>query len=289
MFNRGEGMSYILKLRSKPNVLTDARNISPDKFVNKKLDEIRNLKIIEGGLPITLDTLFDIDGPSVAPQETKNMEITINNSNDKLCFIGYKMSNGRIIIRGDVGHFIGYKMKGGNITIYGNVRNYLGAKMVNGNIEVHGNVMHRVGSKLHGERPGKGMKGGTIHIHGNAGAEIGWGMKGGTIVVDGSSGNLVGTDMLGGTVIIKGSSGVYPGLRMIGGRIVIGGHIPSILPSFYIDSLVSSLKVKGVVFFKPFATFIGDVLVGGRGFLQISYEDNKHIMDTYKQLVEETI
>jgi formylmethanofuran dehydrogenase subunit C len=280
-------MSFVLKLKSIPRVLTDLRNISPDKFAGKNIDEIRNLKILEGGAPSTLDTLFDIDGPSIAPAEVKTIEITIENSVDKLCFVGYRMSNGKIVVKGNIGHFIGYKMKGGTIVIYGKTRNYLGAKMVNGVIEVFGDVGHRVGCKLQGEKSGKGMRGGSIIIHGNAGADVGWGMAGGTIVVEGSVGNFAGSDMVGGVVVIKGGSGIYPGLGMVSGRIVIGGEVKAIVPSFYLDSLIPSLKVRGITFQKPFATFIGDAIVSGKGMLQISYEDNKHILELYKDTLEE--
>lgn len=280
-------MSYILKLKSMPRVLTDVRNISPDKFIGKKLEEIRNMVALEGGMRITLDTLFDVEGPVLAPQDAKSIEILIEGSIDKLCYIGYKMSNGKIVIRGNIGHFIGYKMKGGSITVYGNTRNYLGAKMTNGLIEVFGNTGHRVGSKLQGEKLGKGMRGGTIYVHGNTGADVGWGAGGGTVIIDGCAGNFVGAEMTGGLIIVKGDAGIYPGVRIIGGRIVIGGMVKAILPSFYIDSFIPILKVKGIVFQKPFVSFIGDAIVSGRGILQISYENNLHFLEEYKHIIEE--
>ena len=272
-------MSFILRLRSKPTVLTDLRNISPDKFAGRMLNEIRSLSAVEGGRAVSLDTFFDIDGPSRAPQEVGSIEITVEGGTDKLCYIGYKMTGGKIVIKGSTGHFTGYKMKGGTIVIYGDTRNYLGAKMAGGTIEVFGNVGHRIGSKLHGEKPGKGMKGGTIMVHGNAGADVGWGASGGTIIIDGSAGNFVGSEMTGGVVVVKGSAGIYPGAGMAGGRIVIGGAVKSLLPSFYLDSIAPSIKVKKIPFDKPFAIFIGDVTVLGRGFLQVSYEDNKDLLE----------
>lgn len=280
-------MSFILKLKTIPKVLIDARCISPDRFAGKKLDEVRGLRLLEGGVTTTLDTIFDVDGPSTALQNAKDVEIIIEGSSDKLCYIGYKMSNGRITIKGSVGHFIGYKMRNGLIVVYGNTRNYLGAKMVGGVIEVFGNVGHRVGSKLQGEKAGKGMKEGTIYIHGTAGSDIGWDASGGTIIVEGGAGDFVGADMTGGTIVIKGNAGIYPGYNMSSGRAVIGGRVGSLLPSFYIDSIAPSIKVKGISFQKPFATLIGDAIVLGRGILQISYEDNVHILEQYKQLLEE--
>ncbi|MEM0027072.1 MAG: formylmethanofuran dehydrogenase subunit C [Ignisphaera sp.] len=282
-------MSYVLKLKYSPKVLVDARNISPDKFAGKTLNEIKKLKILEGGYETTIESIFDVDGPSQAPQDIKSIEITIEGGSNKLCFIGYRMSGGKVVIKGGAGHFTGYKMSGGTIVVHGSVRDYLGCKMKGGVIEVFGDAGHRIGSKLHGEKSGKGMRGGTITIHGNAGSYVGWGAGGGTIVIDKNAKNFVGSDIAGAVVVVKGSAGIYPGFGMSSGRVVIGGRIESMAPSFYIDSIIPSLKVRGIAFNKPFATFIGDVISGGRGLLQISYEDNKDFVDLYKNLLEESI
>ena len=250
-------VNYYIKLKDNPSVLIDARSITPDSFAGKKINEILLLKILEGGKPIALQDLFDVEGPS----------------------------EGSITINGDAGHFIGYKMRGGNITIRGNARNYLGAKMKDGTIEVFGNAGHWIGAKLLGEKPGKGMKGGTITIHGNAGSEIGSGMKGGTIIIDGSAKNSAGNYMTGGTIIVKGNGGLYPGLRMSGGRIVINGSVQALLPSFYVDSIIQPLKVKGITFSKSFMSFIGDALIGGHGVLQVSYDDNKELLEEFRKLL----
>ncbi len=278
-------VNYYIKLKDNPSVLIDARSITPDSFAGKKINEILLLKILEGGKPIALQDLFDVEGPSEAPKDPGEIAIIIEKSITKVSFIGYRMSKGSITINGDAGHFIGYKMRGGNITIRGNARNYLGAKMKDGTIEVFGNAGHWIGAKLLGEKPGKGMKGGTITIHGNAGSEIGSGMKGGTIIIDGSAKNSAGNYMTGGTIIVKGNGGLYPGLRMSGGRIVINGSVQALLPSFYVDSIIQPLKVKGITFSKSFMSFIGDALIGGHGVLQVSYDDNKELLEEFRKLL----
>ena len=279
-------VTYYLKLKENPSVLIDARSITPDSFAGKRMNEILSLRLLEGGRQITLQDLFDVEGPNEAPKDPGEITIIIERSIDKISFVGYRMSKGNITINGNAGHFIGYKMKGGSIVIHGNVRNYLGAKMKDGTIEVFGNAGHWVGAKLLGEKPGKGMKGGTIMIHGNAGSEIGSGMKGGTIIIDGDVRNSIGNHMVGGTIIVKGNAGLYPGLRMSGGRIVINGLVEALLPSFYADTLIQPLKVKGITFNKSFMSFIGDVLVGGHGLLQVSYDDNKELLEEFRKLLE---
>jgi len=280
-------ITYTLDLKTKPRVLIDLRHVTPNKFASKEISEIKNLPVLEGGKKTRLSEIFEISGPTKAPENPASINIVIEQGSDKFCYVGYKMSNGSILIKGDAGHLIGYKMRGGKIVVKGNARNYVGAKMKGGTIEIHGNVGHRLGGKLVGEKPSKGMRSGTIIVHGNAGSEVGVGMKGGLIVVEGSAGNLVGADMSGGTIIVKESCGLYPGTGMLAGKIVIGREVKGILPSFYVDSLLPSIKVKGIVFNKPFMLFLGDVVVNGRGLLYISYEDNKDLLEYYKELIEE--
>jgi len=77
---------------------------------------------------------------------------------------------------------------------------------------------------------GSGMKSGTLHIHGDAGAHLGVGMSGGLLVVDGNAGDWVGPEMSGGRIHIKGHAGhmvgsAYRGsaVGMTGGEIIIAG------------------------------------------------------------------
>uniref|UniRef100_A0A7C1PLN0 formylmethanofuran dehydrogenase n=1 Tax=Thermofilum pendens TaxID=2269 RepID=A0A7C1PLN0_THEPE len=277
---------FSLHLRVKPAVLIDARNITPDRFAGRELSELRNIVVLEGGRKTRLSELFDIDGPEKAPSDPGQVTIVFETGSDKLCFIGYRMSKGRIVVKGDAGHLVGYRMRGGSIVVEGSARDYVGAKMRDGTIEVYGSVGHRVGGKLPGEKPGKGMKGGTIAVRGNAGSEAGFGMERGVIIIEGSAGNLVGADMLGGSVVVKGDCGLYPGAGMSGGRVVVGGRVGAILPSFYADSMVPSISVRGIKLDKPFMLFIGDVVVGGKGLLYVSYDDNRELLSYYKSLIE---
>ncbi len=54
---------------------------------------------------------------------------------------------------------------------------------------------------------GRGMSGGSIVIHGNAGMHLGSAMKGGTITVHGNAGDWVGAEMTGGIIRIHGNAG----------------------------------------------------------------------------------
>lgn len=277
-----------LKLKTRPTVVLDCRAIKPDTFAGKNIEDIRALKIREGNRSIALEEIFEVEAPTSIPKDINNVEIVIKgNGTNKIRYLGYKMSGGKIIVEGDVGHLTGYKMINGTIVVKGNTGNWLGAKMKNGLIEVHGNAGSFVGAKLLGEKPGKGMKGGMIIIHGDAGSNIGAGMKKGTIIIEGNAEEAVGAYMIGGSILIQGNCKGSVGLRMSGGKIVVNGKVDGILPSFYADSIVGAAKVKGRVFKKPFMLFMGDVLVNGRGLLFIAYEENKALLAPYEKLVQE--
>ncbi|MCR6669348.1 MAG: formylmethanofuran dehydrogenase subunit C [archaeon YNP-WB-040] len=282
--------TYIVKLKYEPKVPVDARNISPNSFAGKSLNDILKLGILEGGVSVELKDLFDVSGPPNAPGDVNSIEILIEGlGSGKLKYIGYRMSGGRIVVKGDVGHFAGYRMIGGSILIEGKAGSYLGAKMKGGSIEVMKGCGDCVGGKLPGERPGKGMSGGEIVIHGDAGSQIGFGMKGGRIIIDGNAGMLCGLNMMGGTILIQKNCDLYPGARMTAGRVIVGGVVEGILPSFYFDSIVPSVRVGKISMNKPFAVFIADAVVGGRGSVYISLEDNKSLIEQYKDFMEERV
>ncbi|RLI05367.1 formylmethanofuran dehydrogenase subunit C, partial [Candidatus Bathyarchaeota archaeon] len=267
-----------LKPKYEFKVPVESKYISPDVFAAKQVEEIEKLPVHEGNTKRSLGELFKIEGePGKSPVET---HIIIEGNVRTLRRVGEGMTEGKITINGDVGHYLGMKMKGGTIIVQGNSGLWLGSKMKGGIIEVFGDVGDCVGGAWRGEKPGKGMKGGTIIVHGNCGAEVGRGMAGGAILVDGNAGPLVGVDMTGGSIGIKGNCEGKPGARMLGGRIVILGHVPEVLPSFYIDDVRESpIKVGPEKLPGPLYVFTGDVLAdvkcGGR--LLVSVKNNPHL------------
>lgn len=200
------------------------------------------------------------------------------------------MSSGEIEVLGDVGPYAGRKMKGGKLVIRGLAGPCLGSKMYDGVIEVFGSAEDRVGGAYRGELPAKGMRGGTVLIHGNAGAEVGLGMSGGTIIIDGSCDIMPGLYMSGGTILVKGDCAGKAGARMTGGRVVIVGRIPSILPSFYVDEVRPSIKIAGEKVEGPLLVFVGDVVASERcgGRLMVNLKNNPHLK-RYEELIAEKV
>ena len=283
-----EVVVYELTLKNELMVPLDARRVRPDEFIGKTLSEIKAIEVREGNTKVKLSELFDVTGPEKAPDDPNLIEIRLSGKGtNKIRYLGFKMAGGKIVVKGDIGPLAGYKMRDGSIVIEGNARGWLGAKMRNGTIEVFGNAADFVGGKLQGEEPGKGMRKGTIIIHGNAGSNVGAGMAGGTIIIEGNVKHLAGAKMCGGNIIIHGNCGRFAGARMTRGRVVVAGKIDGILPSFYVDSLIPKAKVKKILFEKPFMIFMGDAVVSGMGMLYVSYEDNKDLLSYYEELIRE--
>ncbi|MEM4424582.1 MAG: formylmethanofuran dehydrogenase subunit C [Candidatus Nezhaarchaeales archaeon] len=277
-----------LNLVKDPMVPLEVETIVPDKIAGLTLSEVAKIMVWAGNKQLKLSDLFQVEGEvGSKPEEVK---IVFRGYTNRLRRVGEKMSSGEIEVLGDVGPYAGRKMKGGRLVIRGSAGPCLGAKMYDGVIEVFGSAEDRVGGSYRGEFPAKGMSGGTIIIHGNAGAEVGLGMRGGTIIVDGSCDIMPGLDMRGGTILVKGDCAGKAGARMTGGRIVVAGRILTILPSFYVDEIRPSIKIAGEKIEGPLLVFVGDVTASEKcsGRLMVNLKNNPHLKK-YEELLAEKI
>ena len=256
----------------------DAESISPDAFAEKSVKEIAVLQVWEGNRKRTLGDLFKIEQRA----DTSSEEATIRISGDvsKVRRIGAKMSMGRIIVEGGADMHLGEEMKGGNITVTGNAASWAGSMMKNGTIEIKGDAGDYIGAAYRGST--EGMGGGEIIIHGNAGNEVGCFMRKGIIKVYGNVGKFAGIHMRNGTIFVQGNSEGRAGAEMTNGKIVLCGYIPSILPTFTIDSIRPKVKVDKEKVKGPFYRFIGDLADNGNGKLFVSQTKNPHL-SSYEQ------
>ena len=113
--------------------------------------------------------------------------------------------------------------------------------MKGGKIEIKGDARNFIGSAYRGNW--KGMKGGEIIIHGNAGDNIGTCILGGRISIKGNTGQFLGFRMKGGEIIVEGNVGTRVGAEMEAGKITIHGKIEEILPSFKKKGKTSNISL----------------------------------------------
>ena len=273
----------MIRLRPKRSFKApvDAQSVTPDIFAEKSVSEIAKLQTWEGNQKKTLDQLFKIE--QYSKYSSEEMTIQILGDAGKILRIGAKMSTGRIIVDGDAGMHLGEEMEGGSITVVGNAGSWTGCMMKEGTIQIKGDAGDYIGAAYRGST--RGMSGGKVIIHGNAGNEVGCFMRNGLIKIHGNTRQFVGVHMRNGTIFVQQNSKGRVGAQMKGGKIVIGGHTPSILPSFTIDSVRSKVKIEGEPVEGPFYRFIGDLTEDGSGKLFISQAKNPHL-EFYEKFLE---
>ncbi|MEQ1560798.1 MAG: formylmethanofuran dehydrogenase subunit C [Methyloglobulus sp.] len=209
-------------LKYQPKQRLDMSPLVSANLVGKTVAEIAQLTLQCGKVLIPVGEFFDISGDDA-------QIIVINNSYDKLDFIGKEHDGGSITVNGDVGAYLGMGMKSGTITINGNAGLYAACEMKKGILEINGNTGDFLGGALPGNK--MGMKGGVIVVKGNAGERVGDHMRRGLILIEGNAGDYCGSRMTAGTIAIMGNTGRYLGYAMRRGTLLLWNK-PQLPPTF---------------------------------------------------------
>jgi formylmethanofuran dehydrogenase subunit C len=117
----------------------------------------------------------------------------------------------------------------GEIVVDGHVGDDVGCGMRGGTLHIKGNAGDRLGAAPPGAA--KGMTGGEVVVEGSAGGDVGARARRGLIVVAGDVGAHAGRAMIAGSLIVLGGVGREPGRRSKRGSIVAVGSVP--VPSTY--------------------------------------------------------
>lgn len=248
-----------------------AQCISPDVFLEKTKEEIADLPIWIGNKKRQLSDLFKIEKTS-----DDIPSITINGDVEKVKRIGWGMTQGEIVVNGNVGMHLGKKMSGGKIVVKGNTEGWTGSEMKGGLIEIMGNAGDYLGSPYRGSTVG--MRKGKIIVHGNVGSDAAVFMKSGVIKIYGNAGPFMGFRKTGGVIHVGKNAGKRLGACMTGGKIVVSGKLDTIMPTFAIELIKKKVKIeaddKAV---GPFYVFLGDLAESGKGKLFVSKEKNQQL------------
>ncbi|MDW3096355.1 MAG: formylmethanofuran dehydrogenase subunit C [Gammaproteobacteria bacterium] len=204
-------MSIKLTLRTRTNVPLEAQCINPDTVKHLSQSGVEHLEVIHGNETARLGDFFTVKGKG---HDTIHVEGDTSN----VKYLGAGMTQGEVIIDGDVSMHLGCAMTGGKITVKGNAGDWVGPEMSGGQIVVKGNAGHMVGSAYRGQPTG--ILGGEIFVHGNVKNEAGNSMRRGLIAVGGNAGDFTGVNLLAGSVIVCGEMGARAGAGMKRGTIV---------------------------------------------------------------------
>ncbi|MEO6811917.1 MAG: formylmethanofuran dehydrogenase subunit C, partial [Isosphaeraceae bacterium] len=114
---------------------------------------------------------------------------------------------------------------------FGSVDVAAGAEMRGGLLHIKGNAGQGVGAAEAGSR--LGMRGGLIVVEGDAGDDVGLTMRRGLIAILGRAGDGLGRGMIAGSIFVFGPVGLRPGAGMKRGTIALfTPEPPTLLPTF---------------------------------------------------------
>ena len=209
-------------LKDEPDVCVEVENLLPEKLKGMKVGDVRKVKVRLGKYEVEAGELFEV-------RKTSGEEVVFEGLwLERVKRIGFGMSSGSIVVRGNAGMYTGAFMKGGRIVVEGNADRFAGMNMSGGEIVIAGDAGDYLGCGYRGD---DGMRGGRIVVHGNAGDEAGVKMKDGEIIVKGEAGMFFGGMMSGG--IARAKRAKRAGANIKGGTIILEeARRDEILPGF---------------------------------------------------------
>jgi formylmethanofuran dehydrogenase subunit C len=190
----------------------DCGSLTPDALPGKAVAEIAALPLLVGGRAAKVGDVFEVSGSDV-------LQIVFRSSTARCHRIGAGATTGSIRVEGDAGDHLGERLKGAEITVTGNTGAFTACEMKKGHITVQGNVGDYAGAPLPGNK--KGMSGGMLVVHGNAGERLADQLRRGQILVGGDTGAYTASRMIAGTVLVLGRVGPHCGHGMRRGTLIV--------------------------------------------------------------------
>jgi formylmethanofuran dehydrogenase subunit C len=259
----------VLTLRRRPEQRLDLSPLVPHRLAGKGADEIGKIALQTTRTPVTVADIFGLRMGDTA-------QIRIEGSGDRLDRIGHGMTDGEIVVEGDVGAKAGRLMSGGRLVIRGHAGPWAGSAMTGGTIDILRTAGDHLGGPFGGETVG--MRGGVIVARGGAGDRVADRMRRGTIVIEGPCGAYAGSRMIAGTLVLLRRAGPLPGYLMKRGTIVLGAGSDELSPTFIdcgIHALVAMRLLSdfvgaysrraGAWLRRPLRRYAGDMAVLGKG------------------------
>jgi formylmethanofuran dehydrogenase subunit C len=213
----------VLTLRQTPEQRLDMSPLVPHRLAGKTAAEIAQIELQTTRVRVTVGDIFRLRMGDAA-------QIRIENACDRLDRIGHDMTDGEIVVQGDVGIQAGRTMRGGRLMIAGDAGPWAASAMTGGTLEIAGNAGDRLGGPLAGETTG--MRGGVVIVRGHVGERAGDRLRRGMILVEGGAGRYAGCRMIAGTLVARRRVGPLPGYLMRRGTIVLGEGADALSPTF---------------------------------------------------------
>lgn len=215
-----------LRLRAAPGALVSAEGLTPGAVRELDASGIGRLPLLHGRDPVPVGELFEVEEgePGEGP-----VRLVLEGDLSLFDHVGEGMSEGEMVVRGDVRDHSGAGMSGGRLVVEGSAGDWCGAEMTGGEIRVRSDVGDHAGAGY----PGSpfGMNRGLLLVDGEAGRFAGAGMRRGLLAVRGRAGPRAGAYLLAGSLLLLGGTEGPPGAGMRRGTILLAEE-PELLPGF---------------------------------------------------------
>ncbi len=158
-------MDLQLTLLTQPSAPVEAEALTPDHMAGLNESEIAALPLLHGNQSATIGDFFHVVRAGLAPapkpmsatkSETASVlgqgqalplqRVCVTGDLSRFKRVGEGMTQGQLIVQGNVGMHVGAKMRSGEIIIEGNAGDWAGAEMIGGRLTIRGNAGDSVGA-----------------------------------------------------------------------------------------------------------------------------------------------
>ena len=114
-----------LTLKKFSSIALEFEELIPDTVYNWNKEDFENYQVPVGNSRFPLTNYFDIEveGDAEGPEDVK---MILDGDMGRVKYIGYRMTDGEIIVNGDADLQAGAEMIGGSLKINGNAESYVG-------------------------------------------------------------------------------------------------------------------------------------------------------------------
>jgi formylmethanofuran dehydrogenase subunit C len=266
-----------LVLKGAPALRVDLRGVTPAVLASLPAAEIQRIPVGYGNACVPLAEFFKLE-----PHGSDGL--VFEGDLARFDRVGWQMTQGHILVAGNVGHYAGGCMSAGELLVQGSAGLLAACEMAGGTLTVQGDVDDFAASTLPGSMDG--MRGGTFVVGGRAGARFGDRMRRGTAIVHGDAGDFLASRLVAGTIAVGGRPGAHVGWGMRRGSIVLAAGPAALdLPATFVPALAAAdvfwqllardLARHGGPFAhlatRRFERHLGDLAVDGRGEIILAH------------------
>ncbi|HVD75395.1 MAG TPA: hypothetical protein VNC81_17620 [Xanthobacteraceae bacterium] len=123
----------VLTLRANPDERLDLSALVPRRLSGRTADEIARLELQTGRQRVTVGDIFRVRGGD-------SRYVRIEGGTDRFDQVGQDMTDGEIVVEGEVGSQAGRSMAGGRLVINGDAGRWAASGMRGGHIEITGSA-----------------------------------------------------------------------------------------------------------------------------------------------------